>query len=228
MEEAIMLGKSTRKRSIATDDVDTTGQSLAAMREYYDRRAAEYDETVTTGLQPAVAAELEREGDRLGEALAALPPALTLDVACGTGLFTRHFRGRIVALDRSLAMLRLAGTRLPTAFLVQSAVPHLPFGTGAFERLVTAHFYGHLVEADRLAFLAEAARVARQLVVVDSASRPGTRPDGWQERRLLDGSRYRIYKRHFTPAQLRAELSGGEVIFAGNHFVAIRAALASS
>lgn len=195
------------------------------MREYYDRRAAEYDETVTAGLQPAVAAELEREGDRLGEALATLPPALTLDVACGTGLFTRHLRGRIVALDRSLAMLRLAGTRVPAVLLVQSAVPHLPFGAGAFDRLVTAHFYGHLVETDRIAFLAEAARVARELVVVDSAAGPGMSPDGWQERQLLDGSRYRIYKRHFTRARLQAELVGGEVLFAGRHFIAIRAPL---
>jgi hypothetical protein len=49
-------------------------------------------------------------------------------------------------------------------------VPELPFAAGAFDRLVTAHCYGHLVEADRLAFLAEARRVARELVVVDSAA----------------------------------------------------------
>lgn len=202
-----------------------SGRSLDAMREYYDRRAFEYDETVTAGLDPDIAADFEREGARLGEALATLPGALTLDVACGTGLFTRHLRGRIVALDRSRHMLTLAVTRLPAVRPVQAAVPDLPFAAGTFDRMVTAHFYGHLIEADRIAFLAEAARVARELVVVDAAAHPGCRPDGWQERRLRDGGRYTIYKRHLTPAQLRAELGGGDVLFAGRHFVAMRTAL---
>jgi ubiquinone/menaquinone biosynthesis C-methylase UbiE len=138
------------------------GCSLDAMREYYDRRALEYDETVTAGLDPDAVAAFEREVAELCESLAALPPALTLDVACGTGLFTRHLRGRVVALDPSRAMLRLTRARLPAAWLVQGVVPELPFAAGAFDRLVAAHFYGHLVEADRLAFLAgEAAAASR-------------------------------------------------------------------
>lgn len=204
-----------------------SGRSLEAMREYYDRRAGEYDESITDGLDPDAVSEFAREGVELGRALAALPPAPTLDVACGTGLFTRHLRGRVVALDRSHAMLRRARSRLPGAQLVQAAVPVLPFAAGAFDRLVTAHFYGHLAGTDRLAFLAEARRVARELVVVDAAAHVGARPDGWQERRLRDGSRYTIYKRHFTPDQLRSELDGGEALFAGRRFVVVRAALTS-
>lgn len=205
-----------------------SGRSLEAMREYYDRRAAEYDASITEGVDQAVASAMEREGVALGQALAALSPALTLDVACGTGLFTRRLDGRVVALDRSRAMLEIARARLPHAHLVQAAVPALPFAAGAFERLVTAHFYGHLDDGDRLAFLAEASRIARELVVVDAAAHAGARPDGWQERRLRDGSHYTIYKRHFAPAQLRAELGGGEVEFEGRFFVAIRSALTTT
>jgi hypothetical protein len=87
----------------------------------------------------------------------------------------------------------------------------------------TSHFYGHLVQAEGAAFLAEARRVAPELVVVDTAAYEGVWPDGWQERVLRDGSRYTIYKRHFTAQGLLAELGGdGEVLFAGRFFVAVR------
>jgi len=76
---------------------------------------------------------------------------------------------------------------------------------------------------ERVAFVAEARRVASELVVVDTAASDAAAPDGWQERVLRNGSRYTIYKRHFTPAQLLAELGGDrEVLFAGRFFVAVR------
>jgi len=193
------------------------------MREYYERRAAEYDETILDGADAATAAAFHRELDGLGRVLAALPPARVLDVACGTALVTRYLRGEVVALDQSEGMLRIARTRVPAARLVRAAVPPLPFADGAFERLCTANFYGHLVEEERLAFLAEARRVAPEVLVVDEAVHPGAQPDGWQRRTLRDGSRYTIYKRHFTAGQLEAELGGdGEVLFGGRFFVAVR------
>jgi hypothetical protein len=85
----------------------------------------------------------------------------------------------------------------------------------------TGHFYGHLPAAERQQFLAEARRVAGELIVVDSARRPGTDPEQWQQRVLNDGSRHRVYKRYFTADQLAAEL-GGEVLFDGAWFVAAR------
>ena len=78
-------------------------------------------------------------------------------------------------------------------------------------------------DAERVAFLAEARRVAPELVVVDSAAYDGVQPDGWRERVLRDGSRYMIDKRHFTSEQLLVELGGdGGVLFAGRFFVAVR------
>jgi ubiquinone/menaquinone biosynthesis C-methylase UbiE len=193
------------------------------MREYYDRRAAEYDETILDGSDAETAAAFTGELAALGRVLAALPPARVLDVACGTGLITRYLRGEVTALDHSEGMLRIAGTRVPAARLVRAAVPSLPFADLAFDQLCTSNFYGHLVEAERVAFLAEARRVASELLVVDEAAHAGAQPDGWQERTLRDGSRYTIYKRHFTADRLRVELGGdGEVLFAGRFFVAVR------
>jgi len=59
--------------------------------------------------------------------------------------------------------------------------------------------------------------------VVDSARREGVEEEQWQERRLNDGSRHRVYKRFFTGEGLAAELGGGEVLLDGRWFVAVRA-----
>jgi SAM-dependent methyltransferase len=196
---------------------------MGQREEYYDRRAAEYDQTVTDGMDDGSVAAFAGELAALGRVLVGLPPGRVLDVACGTGLFSRYLRGQVVALDQSERMLKIARGRIPAAALVRAVVPALPFGDATFDRLVTSHFYGHLVEVEAVAFLAEARRVAPELVVVDAAAYEGVQRDGWRERRLRDGSRYTIYKRHFTAGRLLAEVGGdGEVLFAGRFFVAVR------
>ena len=194
------------------------------MRAYYDRRAPEYD---SWWLGTGLFADRDRPGwdaDREGllAALAGLEPARVLDVACGTGFLTRALRGRVTALDQSPQMVAIARERLPAADIVEGEGIPLPFGDGAFDRVVTSHFYGHLQADEAAAFRAEAFRVADELVVVDSALRPGGQPEEWQRRRLEDGSEHVVYKRWFTPEVLADELGGGEVVFAGAWFVAVR------
>jgi ubiquinone/menaquinone biosynthesis C-methylase UbiE len=195
------------------------------VKAYYDRRAPEYDDWwLGTGLH----AGRDRPGwddevDTLIRALAALPPARTLDVACSTGFLTRHLPGEVVGLDQSDSMLELARARVPAASFVRGDGIELPFPDGAFERLFTGHFYGHLEEADRQRFLAEARRVAGELVVVDSALRAEHEPVEVQERVLKDGSRWEVYKRYFSAEKLARELGGGCVVHAGRWFVAVRA-----
>ena len=193
-----------------------------ATRAYYERRAAEYDEWYAgTG----VFAERDRPGwdeevARLVAFVAALPPKRTLDVACGTGFLTRHLRGLAVGLDQSPAMVAIAQARLPGGVALTGDALDLPFADGAFDRVFTAHFYGHLPDDERRRFLAEARRVAPELVVVDSAARPGTE-DGWQERTLNDRSTHRVFKRYLTADQLAREL-GGESLVDGEWFVGAR------
>jgi ubiquinone/menaquinone biosynthesis C-methylase UbiE len=55
----------------------------------------------------------------------------------------------------------------------------LPFPDSSFERVLTGHFYGHLEAPERQAFLAEARRVARELVIVDSALWEEVEPEEW-------------------------------------------------
>jgi ubiquinone/menaquinone biosynthesis C-methylase UbiE len=154
--------------------------------------------------------------------VAELPPARTLDVACGTGFLTRHLRGEVVGLDASEGMIEIARSRMPSSsFLVGDALS-LPFEDGSFDRIFTGHFYDHLQPEERQRFLSEARRVAGELVVADSALREGVEPVQWQERVLNDGSRHTVYKRYFTGEGLAEELGGGEVLMDGAWFVVVR------
>jgi ubiquinone/menaquinone biosynthesis C-methylase UbiE len=191
------------------------------MRTYYEQRAAEYDDW---WLGRGVFAKRERPGwdDEVAavlDAVRALAPAHVLDVACGTGFVTRHLRGEVTGLDQSATMVEIAASRLPDGRVVRGDAVPLPFADGAFDRVFTANFYGHLVAPEREPFLAEARRVAPSLVVLDAALQPGGEPEEWQERKLNDGSRHRVYKRFFTPDGLAAEIGGGRVLHAGHWFV---------
>jgi ubiquinone/menaquinone biosynthesis C-methylase UbiE len=194
------------------------------VKAYYDARAPEYDDWWHgTGLfverdRPCWEAEVER----LTEVVASLPPARTLDVACGTGFLTRHLRGEVVGLDQSASMLEEARRKAPDAELVRGEALELPFPDGSFDRVFTGHFYGHLDPDDRAGFLAEARRVAPELVVVDSALRDDNVAEELQTRILNDGSRWTVLKRCFTAEALLAELGGGETLHAGRWFVAVR------
>lgn len=116
------------------------------MRAYYERPAREYDDWwLSTGLfarrdRPRWTAEVEQ----LVQVINALGPANALDVACGTGFLTRHLHGNVVAIDQSETMATIAAERLPGTQVLQADPIPLPFRAGAFDRVFTSHFYGHL------------------------------------------------------------------------------------
>jgi ubiquinone/menaquinone biosynthesis C-methylase UbiE len=194
------------------------------VKAYYERRAPEYDDwwlgtgVFTNHRRPGWLEETKA----LTRTLGALPPARTLDVACGTGFLTQHLRGEITGLDQSPSMLELARAKVPEGRFVQGDALELPFSDDSFERLLTSFFYGHLEEDERDAFPREARRVADELVVVDSALHDEVDPVEWQERVLNDGSRWQVYKRYFEPDSLADELGGGRKLFAGRWFVAVQ------
>ena len=169
------------------------------MRAYYERRAPEYDDW---WLGRGRYAELDRPGwhDEV-----------------------EQLRGEVTGLDQSASMLEITASRGAGIRTVQGDAVPLPFADGAFDRVLTGHFYGHLLTEERVAFLAAARRVAGELVVVDSAERDGQPAEQWQERILNDGSSHRVYKRFFTGDGLAAEMGGGTVLFDGRWFVAVSA-----
>jgi SAM-dependent methyltransferase len=200
-------------------------RTLGAVKAYYHARAREYDDW---WLGRGLYGDRERPGwedelSDIAELIASLPPVRTLDVACGTGFLTRHLRGEVVGLDQSDAMLDVAREQVPDATFVQGDALDLPFADDAFDRVFTTYFYCHLETPERARFLAEARRVAGELVVIGSIHHEGEQPERWEERLLKDGSRWTVYKRVFDPATLAAELGDGEILHAGRWFVVVQA-----
>ena len=192
------------------------------MKAYYEARAREYDDWwLGKGLyarnRPR---DWDEERERLVGWIEALPPARTLDVACGTGFMTRHLHGEVVGLDQSESMLEVARIQAPHVEFVPGNGLDLPFADGSFDRLFTSYFYCHLEEEDRVRFVAEARRVARELVVVGTVLSEGEEPARWDERVLKDGSRWKVFKRVFVPKELAAEL-GGRVLHRSRLFVMV-------
>lgn len=202
-------------------------RDLATAR-YYDRRAAEYDDwyhghgRFAARHRPGWREEVDALVAWVGE----LPAVRTLDVACGSGFLTRHLRGVVVGLDRSKAMVAVTQKRLAGGVALVGDALVLPFADGAFDRVFTAHFYGHLPPDERAPFLAEVRRVAAELIVVDSALRPGIEAERLEERVLNDGSRHQVFKRYLRPDQLAEEIDG-HVLLDGEWFIAARSSAAA-
>ncbi len=194
------------------------------MREaYYDWRAPEYDDFWKQQRRySATPPGWFEERDAVLQVVASLPPRKTLDVACGTGFVTRRLRGEVTGLDHSPRMLAIARRQAPGVTFIQGSGLTLPFADGWFERVFASHFYGHLEDHERDRFLAEARRVASELVILDAALHQGAERAKWQERELIDGTQWVVYKRFFSEQGLLSELGGGETLFSGTWFICVR------
>ena len=193
------------------------------MKEYYDTRAPEFDEWYLGRgrFQGLLRPHWDEDLRALEELIASLPAKATLDVACGTGFLSRHLSGDVTLFDQSERMLAIARARLPGWAAVRGDALRLPFADDSFDRVFTAHFYGHLEQRERQPFLTEARRVAPELVLVDAARRPDHEAEEWQQRELNDGSRFEVYKRFFSASELADELGGGTVLLENRWFVAV-------
>lgn len=202
--------------------MDPTRES-SILKEYYDRRAAEYDDAYTgRGRWPFTDAPgLEAEIPILERFVAELPELTTLDVACGTGYLTRRLRGWRVGVDFSSAMLGQAAARAAAHAFVRADALALPFRPGAFERVFSSHFYGRLRLDVRRRFLEQCRRVAPSLIVLDSPFQEDRAAEGERERELLDGSRYTIYKKYFHPEELATEMGDGDILLSTSWFLAV-------
>lgn len=147
------------------------------------------------------------EGGLLDWLLSRLPEAhRILDLGCGTGHFTRRLAAhgaRVLALDRSPAMLCEAGARASGAALLLADAHRLPLADGAVDLVVAVTALEFLDDPRRA--LAEAVRVADRGVVVVALNRWSvgglSRRLGPQRRgALLGGARDR------SLPQLRSEL----------------------
>ncbi len=178
------------------------------MKEYYDLRAPYYDDWWIGAARDRarLAGGARRRARDASRRCRRHAPSTS---PAAPGYLTQHLGGEVVGLDQSASMLDEARRRLPDGEFVQGDALALPFPDGAFERIFTSYFYCHLVDEERVRFLAEARRVARELVVLGSRHGEGRRSaERWEERPLKDGSTWPVFKRVFDPEALAAELGG--------------------
>lgn len=86
-------------------------------------------------------------------------PTTVLDLCCGTGDLALRFRARVVGVDFTEAMLRVARTRSPAIAWIRGDALRLPFPDAAFDTVTVG--YGLRNLADISAGLCEIQRVLR-------------------------------------------------------------------
>lgn len=196
---------------------DAADQALLADQvAYYRARAAEYDEWwFRTGrydrgaaLNAAWHADCTAVETELGACLRRLKPHSVLELACGTGLFTRHlapFASHILAVDASPEAIAInrARTGAPHVEYVEADI----FSWGSADRFDLVFFSFWLSHVPQARFNAFWEQVRGSLApggaayLIDSAfDRTSTAKDhvlsdaGILTRRLNDGREFRVVK----------------------------------
>lgn len=190
-----------------------------SLRSYYAARAREYER---------IYAKPERQSDlRRLEGL--LPPLFTgrrvLEVACGTGYWTRFLAGEarsVDAVDASSETLAVAAEMpLPAGrvrFRVADAYA-LPDELGMFDAAFAGFWWSHVPKRERARFLGALHRrllpgarvVLLDNLLVEGSSTPIAHRDAdgntYQLRRLDDGSEHTVLKNFPAEDELRADIA---------------------
>jgi SAM-dependent methyltransferase len=204
----------------------TSGDHRHALWEYYDRRVTDRLPGINNahaywnGLGVEVSLEdIAAEAGQLERYLRELPPTRFVDVGAGPGGFT-GFVGSGLAIDQSQRALEALQAVVPRVPVVRADALHLPLGDRSVDRFFAAHLYGLLQPDERRDLLAEARRVAREVLILDAGRPEGVQAAEWQERTLNDGTQYEVFRRHFDAETLAAEV-GGDVLFEGTFYVLV-------
>lgn len=182
-----------------------TEDVLAGQADYYRRRAAEYDATAYGDVAAA--------RTRIARLVAAMHPAgSVLEIACGTGLWTEaiaEVADSVLALDASQEVLAIARTRVrPGAVRFEAADIFGWTAPGRFDVVFFSAWLSHVPAARFAEFwtelrglLADGGRVLFIDEHVDERGKEAYLPgsDELVERRLQDGTTYRIVKNFVDP-----------------------------
>jgi SAM-dependent methyltransferase len=201
---------------------------LEQQRAYYRARAREYDRwwlregRFDHGEQAnarwfADVEELEAVLERFG------PRGDVLELACGTGLWTRHlvrYASQVVAVDAAPEVLEINRGRVADERVeyVQADLFEWEPPAASFDVCFFGFWLSHVPESRFNAFwsaVRTALKPGGRVLFVDSgrASDSGARDhvapaegEDTMTRRLDDGSEFRIVKRYYEPASLRQRL----------------------
>jgi len=207
------------------------GGILQDQIDYYRARAGEYDEWwFRTGrydrgpeFNARWRAEVATVEAALDTWLTARRPQTLLELACGTGLFTRHLASRvphITAVDASPEVLAINRSRVATANVDYVEADVFSWRPAArYDAVFFSFWLSHVPEERFAAFWANVAHVLAPggaAYLIDSAFDPTStakdhvlpeRDAGIVTRRLNDGREFRIVKLFWEPQALAARLS---------------------
>lgn len=190
-----------------------------ALQAYYALRAPEYDR---------VYARPERQPD-LRAIEAWLPERFsgrsTLEVACGTGYWSRFIAPvarELLAVDASSEVLAIARARVKTrtASFVLGDAYRLPVAAGGFEAAFAGFWFSHVPRSRIGQFLSGLHRAlapGARVVLLDNrfvggSSTPlaeqDSEGDTYQLRTLADGSRHKVLKNFPSEPELREAVAG--------------------
>jgi SAM-dependent methyltransferase len=202
---------------------------LSEQLEYYRARAGEYDRWWNREGRFDRGPEANRpwfdESAELERVLARFDPrGEVLELACGTGLWTRRLVGyasRVTAVDGSPEVLAINRARVgdPSVRYVQADLFTWAPEPGAYDAVVFTFWLSHVPSSRFAAFwqtVAGALQPAGRVLFIDSARTerstaadhvlPG-RDEQAMTRRLDDGREFQIVKRFYDPDALESELA---------------------
>jgi len=190
-----------------------------------DRVAEEYEAIRFEHPRGRVVNSLQREAVLAGVDSIELGGKRVLDVACGTGRFSRLFRSRgcsVVGLDLSRPMLNQSRDRESAEAYVEASALSLPFKDASFDIAVSVNAFNHLPSFEQA--IDEICRVSKRVIlglphrhsmVLLAYVYRGLRGWGYRYTRHK-ATRYKgaplIYTRYFSVKEL-------EDIFRKNNFV---------
>lgn len=193
--------------------------------DYYRARADQYDDWWLRRGEYELPPDLQaRWFDDVAEVEQALhhfaPAGRVLELACGTGLWTRHLvthADQVTAIDASPEVIEInkARTRDPRVEYVVDDVFTWRAVPAAYDSVVFGYWLSHVPDSRLAAFwsgVESALKAGGRVFLVDSAAyppsgppAPGGRPE---QRRLHDGRTFHIAKRYWRPAELEEFLAG--------------------
>lgn len=185
------------------------------MNEYYNERAAEFDEIYTLGKPPGAVTDPElymEEARSLGQLVREHCRGSVLDIPCGTGYWLQFYAANcssITLVDQSENMLgegrekALAhGVESITRVMMSDAL-EVPLEDRSFDTVLVGFFLSHVTDSQMGPFLhrlRNALKPSGRVLIMDSSwtRYRGSRPrEGTTVRALNDGRQFEIYKRYF-------------------------------
>lgn len=189
-----------------------------SMNEYYDERAAEFDEIYTLGKPPGTVTDPElykEEARSLGKLVRDHCRGSILDIPCGTGYWLQFYApncSAITLVDQSENMLRAGrkktrehGVEPITTFMEADAL-EVPLEDRSFDTVLVGFFLSHVTDRQIALFfntLRNLLKSEGRVLILDSnwTRYRGSRPkEGTTLRTLNDGRKFEIYKRYFEGA----------------------------